>query len=101
MGSMCGMAVGDARGHPFEFMPATDTPSKAYFDLASMKFHREQNTFKLRRGQWTDDAAMGLCMADSLIMNRGFNNAFRNDDSRTESVGLGGNISKSLDAVEE
>lgn len=28
--------------------------------------------------------------------NRGYNNAFRKDDSRTSSVGLGGNISKSL-----
>merc|ERR1719272_716541 len=78
-----------------------------------MTFHGESNTFHLQRGQWTDDSAMGLCMADSLILrrgfdgvdmrvrfwcwwNRGYNNAFRKDSSRSSSVGLGGNISKSL-----
>merc|ERR1719197_838806 len=81
-----------------------------------MKFFNETNAFGLARGQWTDDASMGLCMADSLIMrrgydgtdmrirfwcwwNRGYNNAFRKDPRRTGSVGLGGNISKSLDAL--
>lgn len=119
MGSMVGMAVGDALGHPFEFMPTVDTPGPAHFDLAEMEsgrsdgFFQESNAFRLQRGQWTDDASMGLCMADSLIMkrsfsgadmrvrfwcwwNRGYDNAFRNDPSRSGSVGLGGNISKSL-----
>ncbi|CAE8636345.1 unnamed protein product [Polarella glacialis] len=113
MGCMQGMAVGDALGHPFEFQPAQDTPTGTYFDLATLKFHGESNAFRLERGQWTDDAAMGLCMADSLIIrrcfdgsdmrarfwcwwNRGYNNAFRKDPRRTSSVGLGGNIAKSL-----
>lgn len=116
MGSMCGMAVGDALGHPFEFMPAVDRPGNSRFDLAQMRFLAESNAFRLKRGQWTDDAAMGLCMADSIIMkqcydgsdirvrfwcwwNRGYNNAFRKDGSRTGSVGLGGNIAKSLTAL--
>jgi ADP-ribosylglycohydrolase len=66
-------------------------------------------------GQWTDDASMGLCLADSLICCNGFNaidlrrrfhlwwnygycNAFGRDDKRGDkgSVGLGGNISLSL-----
>merc|ERR1712151_939930 len=80
-------------------------------------FYGEFNKFHLERGQWTDDASMGLCMADSLILNRGFNgsdmrvrfwcwwnrgynNAFRKDPERTSSVGLGGNISQSLKALE-
>jgi len=113
MGSMCGMAVGDALGHPFEFMPAQDSPKNSYFDLETMSFIKESNTFRLKRGQWTDDASMGLCMADSLILkkrfdggdmrvrfwcwwNRGYNNAFRKDPTRSSSCGLGGNISKSL-----
>jgi ADP-ribosylglycohydrolase len=70
----------------------------------------------LKPGQWTDDASMGLCLADSLIALggefngsdqrvrywnwwfRGMNNSFRRDDERYPpcSVGLGGNISKSL-----
>merc|ERR1719197_1072308 len=100
------MAVGDALGHPFEFMPAQDTPQRAKFDLDTFSFHNENNTFGLARGQWTDDASMGLCMADSLIAQHGFdgsdmrirfwcwwncgyNNAFRLDDTREQSVGLG------------
>ena len=31
----------------------------------------ERNSFGLQRGQWTDDAAMGLCLSDSLIYNNG------------------------------
>jgi len=113
MGSMCGMAVGDALGHPFEFMPAQDEPRESRFDLRELKFYGESNSFRLHRGQWTDDAAMGLCIADSIIMrrafdgsdmrvrfwcwwNRGMNNAFRHDRTRSSSVGLGGNIAKSL-----
>lgn len=118
MGSMCGMAVGDAMGHMFEFLPAQDKPGSSYFSLKNMKFYGEQNTFGLQYGQWTDDASMGLCMADSLILqreydgsdmrarfwcwwNRSYNNAFRLDKSRwrSGSVGLGGNISKSLSAM--
>jgi len=118
IGSMVGMGVGDALGHPFEFMPAQDSygPHDPHFDLKSFRFVDSSNSFRLQRGQWTDDAAMGLCMADSLIMrgqfdgsdmrvrfwcwwNRGYNNAFRKDKSRRSSVGLGGNISKSLHAV--
>jgi ADP-ribosyl-[dinitrogen reductase] hydrolase len=105
-------------GHMFEFLPAQDKPGGSYFSLKNMKFYGEQNTFGLNYGQWTDDSAMGLCMADSLILqrgydgsdmrarfwcwwNRGYNNAFRLDKSRirSSSVGLGGNISKSLNAM--
>jgi len=119
MGSMCGMAIGDSLGHNFEFQPAQDWPpssSAPHFDLKTMRFHGESNAFYLRRGQWTDDASMGLCMADSLILkrhfdgsdmrvrfwcwwHRGYNNAFRKDSSRSASVGLGGNIAKSLNAI--
>ncbi|CAJ1408756.1 unnamed protein product [Effrenium voratum] len=113
MGSMLGMAVGDSLGHPFEFLPVQDRPLGPHFDLKSFEFIGASNTFQLKRGQWTDDAAMGLCMADSLILkrgfdggdmrvrfwcwwNRGYNNAFRKDPGRSSSVGLGGNIAKSL-----
>lgn len=117
MGSMCGMGIGDALGHMFEFLPATDAPRYHYLDLRTLKFHHVKNKFRLQYGQWTDDASMGLCMADSLIItrgydgsdmrarfwcwwNRGYNNAFRLDKShRCHSVGLGENISKSLNAM--
>jgi ADP-ribosyl-[dinitrogen reductase] hydrolase len=115
MGSVCGMAVGDALGHPFEFIPATDDPGTSFFDLETKEFNCEFNKFHLERGQWTDDASMGLCMADSLIMKRsydggdmrtrfwcwwfrGYNNAFRRDKERASkrSIGLGGNVASSL-----
>lgn len=113
MGSMLGMAVGDSLGHPFEFLPVQDRPVGPHFDFGKFEFIDASNAFQLKRGQWTDDAAMGLCMADSLILkrdfdgsdmrvrfwcwwNRGYNNAFRKDPTRSSSVGLGGNIAKSL-----
>jgi len=118
MGSVCGMGVGDALGHPYEFLPVAQpgVPNKHVFDLDKLRFNNESNTFGLERGQWTDDASMGICMADSLIAQRGFdgsdmrirfwcwwncgyNNAFRLDSSRSQSVGLGGNISSSLSAM--
>lgn len=72
--------------------------------------------FQLRPLQWTDDTSMGLCCADSLLVckgykgsdmrvrfwnwwNRNYNNAFRFDEARSGSVGLGGNISASLDDI--
>jgi len=78
------------------------------------------NRFDLKPGQWTDDASMGLCIADSLLCcdgydafdlrqrfylwNRyGYNNAFGRDPERSSrsSVGLGGNISESMDEWEQ
>lgn len=74
------------------------------------------NEFGMKLGQWTDDTSMGLCLADSLLVRRGYdgsdlrarfwnwwfcgyNNAFRFDPERSVSVGLGGNISASLFAM--
>merc|ERR1711907_4116 len=134
MGSMMGMAVADSFGHWFEFLPAVDVPYSSGHGFSLSKFTRSDrpddetafltecftnpaNQFQLALGQWTDDASMGLCMADSLIMNRGYNgsdirkrfwnwwnrgycNAFRKDPRRTGSVGLGGNISQSIYSCE-
>ena len=77
-------------------------------------------SFDLERGQWTDDSSMALCLADSLLARNGYhggdcrvryhlwwycgyNNAFRWDLRRAYrgSVGLGGNISKSLDDLKQ
>jgi ADP-ribosyl-[dinitrogen reductase] hydrolase len=84
------------------------------------KVHNPLNQFNLQPGQWTDDCSMGLCMADSLLAKgdydgtsiriwfwnwwfNGLDNAFKRDPNRQNShgggslsVGLGGNISKSL-----
>ncbi|KAJ3338537.1 hypothetical protein HDU83_008035 [Entophlyctis luteolus] len=76
------------------------------------------NVFFLKEGQWTDDSSMALCLADSLIFNGaydgvdvrfrflywlkyGYSNAFAYDLERYNqtSVGLGGNIGKSLRSI--
>jgi|Transcript_55995 ADP-ribosylglycohydrolase len=127
IGSMVGMAVCDSVGHAFEFLPVGEQGSR--FDQETLEVTGDYNEinqvpsssggwgkFKLKRGQWTDDTAMGLCNADSLLArerydgsdirvrfwnwwNCGYNNAFRFDSSRSKSVGLGGNIALSLEDV--
>jgi ADP-ribosylglycohydrolase len=63
-GSLLGLAVGDALGTTLEFSaPDTFTPIT---DLAG------GGPFGLRPGEWTDDTAMALCLAESLIECRGF-----------------------------
>jgi len=106
-----GMAIGDAIGAAVEFEPVRygGTSVKGVGTSA-------QGAFRLLPGQWTDDASMGLCIADSLLTTYpefspadlmlrfvgwwfcGYNNAFAADKSRRSktSVGLGGNISKSF-----
>ena len=108
IGSMLGMAIGDAMGATVEFQPLDYNYNK----IKDMD-NSIQGNFNLKVGQWTDDTSMGLCLADSLITKEGefhprdimmrfilwwhygYNNAFRNDIPR-HSVGLGGNISGSM-----
>jgi ADP-ribosyl-[dinitrogen reductase] hydrolase len=101
-------------GAPLEFSPVSYT----FNQLQSMGQtdiwdNPNYNSFQLKSGQWTDDASMGLCLADSLLVNKGFsgvdlrlrflrwwqfgyNNAFGHDNPVRNSVGLGGNISESF-----
>ena len=59
LGSLLGLAVGDALGTAVEFQardsfpPVTDMVGGGVFELAP--------------GQWTDDTSMALCIADSLL----------------------------------
>ena len=63
-GCLLGLAVGDAVGAPLEFhRPGSFEPID---DMV------EGRRFGLTLGQWTDDTAMALCLADSLINRRGF-----------------------------
>jgi len=63
-GALVGLAVGDAVGTTVEFCPpgtfdpVTDMTGGGPFDL--------------RPGQFTDDTSMALCLAESLVMCRGF-----------------------------
>ena len=102
MGCMVGMAVGDSVGAPLEFLDATDPtvvcghatlPASSY-SLKTNSYVEPFNRFQLKPGQWTDDASMGLCLADTILCCgrldgadarkrfwswwfRGLNNAFR------------------------
>lgn len=63
-GSLLGLAVGDALGTALEFRaPGTFTPIR---DMVG------GGPFGLAPGQWTDDTAMALCLAESLIECCGF-----------------------------
>jgi ADP-ribosyl-[dinitrogen reductase] hydrolase len=58
MGSLVGLAMGDA-------LSATSEFRKSLFYI-----HGEGH-FKLQAGKWTDDTSMALCLADSLLAKRG------------------------------
>ena len=59
VGAMIGLAVGDALGAAIEFQPK---PRFALLDDM-----RDGGPHHLKRGQWTDDTAMALALADSLL----------------------------------
>jgi len=109
-----GMAVGDAVGQPLEFTPSGN-PGHS-FDSQTLNYVGIHNSESLKPGQWTDDASMGLCIADSLLVKKaydgsdirvrfwnwwfnGYDNAFRKELGRSGSVGLGGNIANSFQEI--
>ncbi len=59
LGAIVGLAIGDALGAPVEFC-RRDT----FEPVTGM---RAGGYFKLPAGAWTDDTAMALCLAESLI----------------------------------
>lgn len=62
---MVGLAVGDAVGTTLEFKkPGTFLPID---DMVG------GGQFNLRAGEWTDDTAMTLCLAESLVESKGMN----------------------------
>jgi ADP-ribosyl-[dinitrogen reductase] hydrolase len=64
MGSLVGLACGDAVGTTLEFMrPGSFTPIT---DMVG------GGPFSLLPGQWTDDTSMALCLAESLLQKNGF-----------------------------
>ncbi|CAF1174152.1 unnamed protein product, partial [Didymodactylos carnosus] len=67
LGSMFGMATGDAVEACVEFRPHSFMVQNPVDDL------RGGGTWGLNAGQWTDDTSMALCLAASLIAKHGFN----------------------------
>ena len=63
-GALLGLAAGDAVGTTLEFtVPGTFLPID---DMIG------GGPFYLNPGEWTDDTSMALCMAESLVIRRGF-----------------------------
>lgn len=60
-GTLVGLAIGDALGAPVEFR------DRGTFDYVSEML--PGGYFRLPAGAWTDDTAMALCLADSLLGN--------------------------------
>jgi ADP-ribosyl-[dinitrogen reductase] hydrolase len=59
LGALLGLAVGDALGAQVEFMPQGSFPP-----VTEMK---GGGPHRLGPGEWTDDTAMALCLAESLV----------------------------------
>ncbi|OYV40624.1 MAG: ADP-ribosyl-[dinitrogen reductase] hydrolase [Rhodospirillales bacterium 20-64-7] len=62
-GALLGLAVGDALGAPLEFAERDECPLVTNMISGG--------PFNLKPGEWTDDTAMALCLADSLIAQKG------------------------------
>ena len=65
LGCLIGLACGDAVGTTVEFLPRGRF--KPVTDMIG------GGKFQLKAGMWTDDTAMTLCLAESLIIHKGFN----------------------------
>ncbi len=63
-GCLLGLAAGDALGAAVEFRPPGSFPPLT--DMVG------GGPFGLKPGQWTDDTAMSLCLAESLVQCRSF-----------------------------
>ena len=66
-------AIGDSLGAPLEFSPVRyGSDELKGLDHAEIWEKEQYNRFSLKPGQWTDDFSMGLCLADSLLVNQKF-----------------------------
>lgn len=101
-GAIFGLAVGDALGAPVETRPRGS--------FAPITGYRGGGYFRLPPGAWTDDTAMALCLADSLIevqpfserdlLDRFFGWVTRAENTSTGiCIGAGANTLRTLSAL--
>jgi ADP-ribosyl-[dinitrogen reductase] hydrolase len=64
LGCLLGLAVGDALGAPVEFKERGSFPPVEEMQAGG--------PFNLKKGQWTDDTSLALCLGTSLIEKNGF-----------------------------
>ena len=62
IGMFMGLFIGDALGAPLEFIPTLDVPYTT--DMVGGGVH------KTAPGEWTDDGAMAVCIADAYIKHK-------------------------------
>lgn len=118
IGSLLGLVIGDSLGAPLEFKAVSYkfNELKKFGQENIWQDHYVYNRFRVKPGQWTDDSSLALCLADSLLINKGlnpldlrirfhnwwyfgYNNAFNDDKTRKEgqsSIGLSSNIGASM-----
>jgi ADP-ribosyl-[dinitrogen reductase] hydrolase len=103
-GALMGLAVGDALGVPVEGLPAGSHPP-----VDDMRASPAQG---LPAGAWSDDTAMALCLAESLVTRQSFDPRdqmqrylkWLNQGHRTSTgyaFGIGGTIFRALTRFEE
>lgn len=68
-GLLTGLAIGDALGAPVEFLPE---PSDFHIQAMGEKIEHFHENYRAPKGVWTDDTGMALCIADSLLVNHGY-----------------------------
>lgn len=68
-GMLVGLAVGDALGAPVEFLP---DPSDVCIKEMGDRIEHFHKNYRAPEGVWTDDTEMALCIADSLLVNNGY-----------------------------
>ena len=66
---LVGLAVGDALGAPIEFLPE---PSHIHIEDMGDKIEHFHENYRAPKGVYTDDTEMALCIADSLLVNKGY-----------------------------
>jgi len=72
-GSLLGLAVGDAMGVHLEFHMPWDkdfTPVNAM--IGGGHYIMGHEVIELKPGEWTDDTSLALCLAESLVLCKGF-----------------------------
>jgi len=99
LGCLLGLACGDAVGGPVEFYRRGAFPQ--------IRGMHGGGKFQLRPGEWTDDTAMTLCLAESLLERDGFDpldqmQRYRrwvdegHHSSREHAFGLGKTVARAL-----
>ena len=68
-GILLGLAIGDALGAPVEFL---SSPGSLYISEMGDKIAHFHDNYRSPKGVWTDDTEMALCIADSLLVNQGY-----------------------------